>query len=155
MKSNSHYALSISDLLMGILFIFMLILMKFMMEYQSKKEDLSMPILERGKLLEDLKKEITKKGIKVDIDKKNGILKLIGAHYFDSGKYTLSKKGEEDFEKIKEIFTTLICYSALNNKKTRERWPKNKNGKSNLEKRQAHCKKQISQAICTYRFYFN
>ena len=142
MKSNSHYALSISDLLMGILFIFMLILMKFMMEYQNKKESLLEPLSERVKILKHLKSEIEKKNIKVEIDKKNGILKLTGAHYFDSGKYELSDEGKKDFEKIKDIFTILICYSALDNKKTKERWPKNKKCKSNLKKWQDHCKKK-------------
>ena len=83
MKNNSHYTLSISDLIMGVLFIFILILMKFMIEYHNLKRDLLKPILERTKILKELKKEIEKEDIKVEIDIKNGVLKLMGANYFN------------------------------------------------------------------------
>ena len=61
-----------------------------------------------------------------------------------SGEYQLNKKGKGDFKKIKNIFKVLICYADLNNEKTKERWPsdKNKNGKSNLEEWKDHCKKK-------------
>ncbi len=141
MKNNSHYALSISDLMMGLLFIFILILMKFMMEYQDKKQDLSKPILERGLLLEKLKTEMEQKNIQVEIDKKNGVLKLTDVQYFDKGEYKLSEKGKNHFRKIKKIFNALICYSDLDSPKTKNRWPKNKAKKTTLKKWQAHCNK--------------
>ncbi len=145
MKKNSHYALSISDLIMGLLFIFILILMKFMLEYQSKKENLFQPLAERDKLLEELKKEMKKKNIQVEIDKENGVLKLSGTHYFNKGKYSLSDTGKNTFKKIKKIFDKLlICYSALEHKKTKNRWPSSKvrNKKSNLKQWQSYCKKK-------------
>ena len=142
MKNNSHYALSISDLMMGLLFIFILILMKFMMEYQDKKQDLSKPILERGRLLEKLKEKMEQKNIQVEIDKKNGVLKLTDVQYFDKGEYKLSEKGKNHFRKIKKIFNALICYSDLDSPKTKNRWPKNKAKKTTLKKWQAYCNKE-------------
>ena len=142
MKNSSHYALSISDLMMGLLFIFILILMKFMMEYQGKKQDLSKPILERGKLLEKLKKEMEKKKIQVEVDKENGVLKLTGMQYFETGKYELSKKGKNNVNKMKNIFNILICYSNLDSPKTKKRWASLKNGETYLEKWQNYCKQK-------------
>lgn len=144
MKKNSHYALSISDLIMGLLFIFILILMKFMLEYQSKKENLFQPLLERTKLLEKLEKEIKKKNIQVEIDTAIGVLILPNTHYFDKSKYSLNQKGKNTFKKIKKIFSILICYSDLNNIDTKNLWPssKGKNKKSSLKQWQSYCKKK-------------
>ena len=111
MKNASQYSLSISDLIMGFLFIFILLLMKFMLEYDTKKKELLLPLEERAKLLKDMKKEIEKKNIQVEIDEKNGVLKLKSLHYFTKGKYELNSKGKKDFNKIKDIFEILICYS--------------------------------------------
>ena len=149
MKKNSHYALSISDLIMGFLFIFILILMKFMLEYQNKKENLFQPLEERGKLLEKLKKEMKKKNIQVEIDKENGVLKLSGTHYFNKGQYSLSDTGKNTFQKIKKIFNKLICYSDLEHKKTKKRWPSSKgiDKKSNLKRWQIYCKNKYPKNL--------
>ena len=122
MKNASSYSLSISDLIMGFLFIFILILMKFMLEYENKKTELLFPIEERNKLISYIGEKMEKKNIQIEIDKKNGILKLKSLHYFSKGSYELSLKGKKDFNKIKTIFDELICYSDLN--KTKENWLK-------------------------------
>ena len=131
MKNTSQYSLCVSDLIMGFLFIFILILMKFMLEYENKKEELLHPLAERVILLKDMKKEIEEKKIQVEIDEKNGVLKLKSLYYFSKGSYELSSKGKEDFEQIKKIFHRLICYSNLKNSKTQKKW-KLKYGKNNF-----------------------
>ena len=122
MKNASSYSLSISDLIMGFLFIFILILMKFMLEYENKKTELLFPIEERNKLIKVIGEEIEKKNIEVEIDEKNGVLKLKSLYYFKKGSYKLRSKGKKDFKEIKTIFSRLICYSDL--KKTKEGWMK-------------------------------
>ena len=122
MKNASSYSLSISDLIMGFLFIFILILMKFMLEYESQKEDLVLPIEEIRKLIGNIEEEMKEQKIDVEIDKKNSVLKLKSLHYFEKGSYELSSKGKADFKKIEKIFNILICYSDL--KKTKEDWMK-------------------------------
>ena len=140
MKNSSHYIFSISDLMVGILFIFILILIKFMIEYQTKKTSLLEPLIERNKLLEDLGNTMRKHKIKVDIDKENGVLKLKNVNYFSSGKHELSPQGKKDLKRIKEIFEKIICYSDLKNSKTKERWVKIY-GEKKLNEWIEHCKR--------------
>ena len=125
MKTVSHYNLAIADLIMGILFIFILILVKFMVDYQDKKDNLSQPLIERNHILDNIAKELEKKNIKVEVDKKNGILKLNNVHYFDEGEYELNAKGQRDFKLIQEkIFQSIVCYSNLQSNGTKRKWPK-------------------------------
>ena len=138
MKDNSHYTLSISDLLMGFLFVFIIILMKFMIEYRNKKSGLLKPLEKRNELLESLKKEIKDKGIDVETDKENGVLKLKSLHYFKRSRYELNETGEKDFREIKKIFKILVCYSDLNNPEAKNRW-KNEN---TLKKWKKYCSKE-------------
>ena len=141
MKNASQYSLSISDLIMGLLFIFILILMKFMLEYENKKTELLFPIEERKKIINKIGKEIEKKNIQVEIDEKNGVLKLKNLHYFNKGSYKLSSKGEKDFKQIKKIFHRLICYSDLKNPRTKKKWQSTKYGKDNFSKWVKYCDK--------------
>jgi len=147
MADTSQYSLSLSDLIMGFLFVFILILMKFMIDYQDKKTEyeaqkteLLHPLEERTKLLEALKKdfETPKNKIDVEIDTKNGVLTLTNTGYFYPGKYELSNKGKEDFEKIKKIFKKLICYSDLKSDRKKQLLTKY----SNFDKWKTHCSKE-------------
>ena len=122
MKNNSHYTLSISDLLMGFLFVFILILLKFMIDYHNKKDDLSKPLKERDILLESLKKQIEKKDIRAKIDKENGVLELPEILCFQKSKYKLNKEQKEGLKKIRKIFSKIICYSNLNSREMKKRW---------------------------------
>ena len=122
MKSGSHYTLSISDLLMGFLFIFILILLKFIIDYHNKKDNLSKPLKERDSLLESLKKEIEKKDIRTKIDKENGILELPEILCFQKSKYKLNKEQKEGLKEVRKIFLKIICYSNLDSREMEKRW---------------------------------
>lgn len=122
MKNNSHYTLSISDLLMGFLFVFILILLKFIIDYHEKKNILSKPLIERTKLLKNLKKQIEKKDISVEIDTENGILELPEILCFQKSQYKLDEEQKEGLEKVREIFSKIICYSNLNSREMKKRW---------------------------------
>ena len=131
MEKSSHYNLCISDLIMGILFIFILVLLKFMLEFQdrklefqSKTDDLSKPLIERGHVIKNIRDELKEEGIESEIDIENGVLKLSNVHYFDRGQYELNEKSKEDFKHIKEVlFKNVICYSHLNSQITKQQWP--------------------------------
>ena len=141
MDKGSHYNLCISDLIMGLLFIFILILLKFMLDYQDKKHDLSKPLVERNHIIEDIAKELEKENIKVEVDKENGVLKLNDIHYFDVGQYKLSQKGKEDFKKIqKTLSRNIICYSHIKSQGTQQKWPID--FRLELDKWINHCRKK-------------
>ena len=141
MKKGSHYNLAIADLIMGILFIFILILVKFMLDYQDKKDDLSKPLFERNNILDNIAKELKEKhNIIVDIDKKNGILKLNDVHYFDEGQYELNQIGKKELKIIRNIiFEKIVCYSHLKSHGTSQKWPMDKEGRTNLNQWINYC----------------
>jgi len=147
MKNASQYSLAISDLIMGFLFIFILLLMKFMLEYENKKEELLLPLEARSELLKGLKKEIENKGIKVKVNPKTGVLKLKNVKYFKKGSYQLSQKGREDMRQVKEILQkNLICYSDLENDRTKSLWLLNY-GEKIFEEWKKHCAKNKSSLL--------
>ncbi len=113
-----------------------------MLDYQNKKQDLSEPLVERNHVIENIAKELEKKGVKVEVDKENGVLRLTDIHYFDEGQYELSAKGREDFQIIqKSLFENIICYSHLQSSGTKQRWPIHPT-ESNLNKWIDHCKEK-------------
>ena len=143
MKNNSHYTLSISDLLMGFLFVFILVIMKFIIDYRG---GFSRPFIERACLLERFKKEIEKKGIKAEIDKENGILELPEILCFRKSKYKLSKEQKKGLKEVRNIFSRAICYSNLQSGEMRRRWEEFYKGKFEKEKycsnkKEKHCLK--------------
>ena len=110
-----------------------------MLEYQNKKKVLLHPLQERSILLKNIEKEMRKKNIQTEVDEKNGVLKLKDLHYFSKGSYKLSLKGEKDFQKIRKIFESLICYSDLANPTTKDKWIKKPGGKNNFDKWKNFC----------------
>ena len=149
MKNNSHYTLSISDLLMGFLFVFILVLMKFIIDYDGKKRGLLRPFEERACLLERFKSEIEGKGIKAEIDKENGILELPEILCFRKSKYKLSKEQKKGLKEVRNIFSRAICYSNLQSGEMQKRWEQFYGGKFEKEKycpnkKEKHCPKNPS-----------
>lgn len=126
MKSISKYTLCISDLMMGLLFIFILLLVKHMSEYQQKKTQLLDPLNARAQLVEEIGKEMKNYGIKANVDSVNGILSLRDISYFDQGKYKLediSDSGVGELKKIRSILQSkIICYS--NKESFKNKWKK-------------------------------
>ena len=102
--SNENYDLCISDLFCGVLFIFILLLTYFALQFQQKTSSLSKPIQERDKLLEQLEKRLQDMNIKVEIDKDEGILRLkdffSDCTYFKPAKYRITQCGKSNFEKL-------------------------------------------------------
>ena len=93
-KSNDNedesFFISMTDIMVGLLFIFLIIIVYF--SYQLKKENQALESYadtaqNHGiRILEALKDELTNKGIKVEVDKKQGILRLPDGVLFESGK---------------------------------------------------------------------
>lgn len=93
-KSSDHedesFFISMTDIMVGLLFIFLIIIVYF--SYQLKKENQAVESYSDTaqrhgqKILEKLKNELKKKDIKVEVDYKQGILRLPDGVLFDSGK---------------------------------------------------------------------
>ncbi len=117
--TSENYGSSIGDLMAALLFLFILLLMSFILSFNTKKDALSRPIIEREKLLVRLKKDIEQQvSIKVEIDVKNGILRLRDQDddprkmFFRSSEYNLTPYGINVLEKIRTVFMGILpCYA--------------------------------------------
>lgn len=143
MKNNSHYTLCTTDLMMGLLFIFIILLVDFMIKLKEEGPGVVIrkSFEERKILLERLSQQMKKEGIQVEVDQKNGVLKLKNFYYFKKGNYRLNEKGKKSFKKIRNIFSELICYSDLKNKETKKRL----NLICENSKTRQHCQNRLSR----------
>ena len=99
-KSQDPYGLAISDLMSGLVFIFIITVIMFAVKLAAVTEKKSTALAEhqeineaRNKLLADLQRSLKEQGVSVTIDYANGILRLPEDVLFATGKAKLRRKG--------------------------------------------------------------
>jgi chemotaxis protein MotB len=115
------FTLSISDMMSGLLFIFIIILIYFVMEAQSIKNEFSSNRQVQVEVLRELKKRIEEKlgqlfedeNIKVEFGKGEDSLRLPEQAFFKSGEENLTIKGKILLKGISgDIFELLHCETS-------------------------------------------
>ncbi len=127
-KSNDHeeesFFISMTDIMVGLLFIFLIIIMYF--SYQLKKEyratESYAETAERQgtRILTAIEKILNRKGIKVEVDKKQSILRLPDGVLFESGKSKIpnpSDAYDAALEVSEAFYTVLRCSVFIREKK--------------------------------------
>lgn len=130
--NESHgdpFALSISDLMAGILVVFILALVAMFLTYQQGVDDISGTLKQREVLLLDIKKEITNDTGLADIGivvyEKDGIIRISdngkagdeGQGIFDVNKSQLNERGQIVLQKL-----TNILLNSYNNASNYKKW---------------------------------
>ena len=122
------YFVSLNDLLIGILFIFIILLMAFAINYKVAEAELEGKITDltnqlagrsssRAGLLDDLERTMKKDGVHVVLDKENGILRLPENTLFASGEAQLKPPGQAALAVLaKRLVQLLPCYSRTDNR---------------------------------------
>ena len=118
-KSNHNYLASVSDMMAGLLFIFIILLMVFVIKLQMQKEHYIEKTTEltdakevRAALLRDLERSLKQKGVRLTIDEEKGILRMPEDVLFPSGTAQLDLNGLESVKKLSEsLFEELPCYA--------------------------------------------
>lgn len=101
---NSHYWISVSDLMTSLLFIFILILAYTIYSFSEKSAVYEESFHQRSELLIQLQKDLKQKNIDVDIDPKNGNMRIKSDVLFSVGSADLSPQGQYNMIEIaKEI----------------------------------------------------
>jgi chemotaxis protein MotB len=119
-KVNDSYYVSLADLLIGLIFIFIILLVASALSYQAaeqRAERLQIELDERAdlrlKLLEDLKADMAREKIEVHIDRENGVLRLPEHALFASGEATLGDEGKRAVRELGKAMTArLRCYGS-------------------------------------------
>jgi chemotaxis protein MotB len=97
-----HYWISISDLMTSLLFIFILILAYTIFTFKEQQSQYSHNKVAREELLQELKEELSKESVNVEIDKYKGSMRLEinEGEFFELGKAKLLPSGEQQVEKV-------------------------------------------------------
>jgi chemotaxis protein MotB len=125
---GAGYLISISDMMAGLLFIFIITLVAFIINFQDaiqKQKEVTRTQTEivkrftnldqtRTELLELLKLRLQKENIKVEIDTKHGVLRLTeNAVQFETASASLDEQNEANLKTIGSILNAVIpCYAS-------------------------------------------
>lgn len=118
-SEDESYFVSMTDLMVGMLFIFIIMLMAFALNLRAQEEKfdetttaLTKANKTRSQMLEYIKQTMLERGIKVKIDTENGILRLPEELLFDRGEFELKGQGQEALETLADVLASILpCYA--------------------------------------------
>jgi chemotaxis protein MotB len=126
-ETDTNFWISYTDLIAGLLFIFLAILLMshFSFSYQKERNDKVVDKLDyflklRQKIANDLKGHFEKEKVDVGIDPKTGILKIKASLLFDFDKSDLKPAGQELLKQVIPMYTERLFSNA-----EFEKWIKN------------------------------
>lgn len=103
------FNLSISDLMAGLLAIFVLVLCYYILTYSKTTDELRGNGIMRSNILQEIAIELLENDIVINVDEKRGILRLPeGAVYFPSGMAHTNVEGERVLEKLSSVLYNVL-----------------------------------------------
>jgi chemotaxis protein MotB len=90
---EENYFVSMSDMMVGLVFVFIIMLMYFALQFQTVTDQLTGADAERAAILRNLQTSLQARGVEVSIDTQNGVLRLPDAILFDSARAELKPEG--------------------------------------------------------------
>lgn len=116
---EESYFVSMTDMMVGLVFIFIIMLMYFALQYKSAEQDhkqVTEKVLSadeaRTHLLEEMQVYLEKKGIKVTIDPVTGVLRLPNEILFERARANVSEEGRQAIGVLAGAFRLFLpCYT--------------------------------------------
>ena len=110
---EENYFVSMTDLMVGLVFVFIILLMYFAMQFQDVTEELTGATKTRTEILEQLQQTLKERGVEVNIDRQDGVLRLPDSILFDSGQSVLKPEGRDAVAHLADALNDVLpCYSA-------------------------------------------
>ncbi|WP_353200125.1 OmpA family protein [Sandarakinorhabdus sp.] len=111
-EEDEGYFVSMSDMLTGLLFVFIILLLYFAFQFRQTTQELTGANQARKELLEELQRRLDREGLPVEIDWVTGVLRLPDAVLFDSGNADLSDSGVKAVAKVANVMAAVMpCYT--------------------------------------------
>ena len=111
-EDDEGYFISMSDMLTGLLFVFIILLLYFALQFRRTTEELTGANTARQQLLEELQQRLQKQGLQVEIDTVTGVLRLPDDILFQSGQNRLTTSGIEAVGKVADALAAVLpCYT--------------------------------------------
>lgn len=109
---EENYFVSMTDMMVGLVFIFIILLMYFALQFQDVTDQLTGADKTRAQILQTLQASLKEKGVDVTIDTQNGVLRLPDAILFDSGQAELKPGGRIAVQHLAEALSEVLpCYT--------------------------------------------
>lgn len=107
-SAQDNFTISISDLMSGLLAIFILVLSYFILNYSQETAKLTQNDVTRAELLRFMQEELARAGIKVTVDAQHGILRISEGVLFDVGLADVKPQGQIVIKKLSEVLETAL-----------------------------------------------
>lgn len=99
-NSGDIFSLSISDLMAGLMSIFILTICYFILNFSQVTSQLTQNDIKRAELLESIHEELESNGVKVIVDEEHGILRIPEGVMFDVGRADIKAEGRTTIIKL-------------------------------------------------------
>lgn len=117
---EESYFVSMTDMLVGMLFIFIIILMAFALNLKEQEtkikqttDRLTSAYETRAAILNNLKRTLDTQGVDVSIDERNGILRLPERLLFRRGEFNVDEGGRIALDRLAQALSAVLpCYAV-------------------------------------------
>ena len=111
---EENYFVSMTDMMTGLVFIFIVMLMYYALQFRDVTDQLAGANQTRSSILQQLERTLKAKGVPVTIDTQNGVLRLPDSILFDSAKYELRPEGVRAVSILADSLSGILpCYTDV------------------------------------------
>ncbi|MDD6570705.1 MAG: OmpA family protein [Acidaminococcus sp.] len=107
-SETNDFTTSISDLMAGLLSIFILALCYFMLNYQTVTSKYAGNMELRTQMLKDVGNDLQRQGLQVHIDTKQGVLRIPESVLFESGEASIKPEGQAAVTQLSQSLYKVI-----------------------------------------------
>lgn len=109
---QENYFVSMTDMMVGLVFIFIILLMYFAVQFKQTTDQLTSADETRARILVQVQDYLKAKGVPVEIDRANGLLRLPDAILFDSAQAAPKPGGKIALRHLADaLMQVLPCYA--------------------------------------------
>jgi flagellar motor protein MotB len=113
-KEEESYFVSMTDMMVGLLFIFIIMLMYFALQFQATTKALVSADDTRTAILEEIKQSLAEQGVQIQIFPESGVLRLPDEILFEKGAMEPKPQGREALQKLALALQAIIPCYAIN-----------------------------------------
>jgi flagellar motor protein MotB len=111
-EEEESYFVSMADMMVGLLFVFIILLLYFALQFRQTTHDISNADDSRAAILQRLDGALRARGLQVSIDPDAGVLRLPEDVLFDTGQSALNARGQKAVQILGEALATVLpCYT--------------------------------------------
>ncbi len=112
-REEESYFVSMTDMMVGLLFVFIIMLMYFALQYKDSAQELLTADATRATILEELQESLKREGVEVSIDTETGVLRLPDDVLFNEGKVDPTEEGDDALKKLAHALARIVpCYAV-------------------------------------------